>query len=295
VTDRRSCLASVVDAVDRVESGMAVGIGGLGTSSHPMSLVREIVRRGLRDLDVVAGPMAALDVDLLVAGGCVRSVTSSYVGAERLAPIGPCYRRAAEEGRIEVREVDEGIFCQGLRAAAQLLPYATWRGGVGTSLVELNPGLTVVDDPYGGAPLLAVRATPLDVTLLHAAYADQYGNVQHVGTGFDDRLLAAAADLTVVSVEQVISNEAVRRAPWLTTIPDADVVVRSPGGAHPYASPGHYVEDVTAIEEYVVAAKAGGAALDAWLQEHVHVPADHLDYLDGIGLRRFFDLQESPL
>jgi glutaconate CoA-transferase subunit A len=131
------------------------------------------------------------------------------------------------------------------------------------------------------------------VTLLHAAYADQYGNVQHVGTGFDDRLLAAASGLTVVSVEQVISNEAVRRAPWLTTIPDADVIVRSPGGAHPYASPGHYVEDVAAIEEYVAAAKAGGDLLATWLREQVHESPDHYDYLDRLGLRRFFDLQEG--
>ncbi|WP_157545135.1 CoA transferase subunit A [Nocardioides halotolerans] len=295
MTARRSVLASVSEAVDRIDSGMALGIGGLGTSSHPMSLIREIVRRGLRDLDVVAGPMAALDVDLLIAAGCVRSVTSSYVGGERVAPIGPAYRRAVQAGYIEVREVDEGIFCQGLRAAAQLLPYATWRGGVGTALVDLNPGLTVVDDPYGGPPVLAVRATPLDVTILHAAYADPYGNIQHVGTGFDDRLLAAAADVTVVSVEQVISNEAVRRAPWFTTLPDADVVVRSPGGAHPYASPGFYVEDVPAIQDYAAAARAGGEELEGWLRENVHECGDELDYLDRLGLRRFFDLQESPL
>jgi glutaconate CoA-transferase subunit A len=295
VSNRRSVIVEVPAAVDRIQSGMTIGVGGLGTSSHPMALLRELIRRGVKDLRVVAGPMAGLDVDVLIAGGCVRETVTSYVGAERLAPIGPAYRRAVQDGQVTVREVDEGIFVQALRAAAQLLPFATWRGGVGTSLPDLNPGLKYIEDPFGGPRVLAVEAIPIDVTLLHAATADQFGNVQHVGTGFDDRLLAAAADLTIVQVEQIVSNEAIRRAPWLTSIPDADLIVRAPGGAHPYASPGHYVEDVEAITDYVTAARAAGQQLSDWLSRNVLDCADDYEYLDRLGLRRFFALGESPL
>ncbi len=280
------------DVAGAVQSGMTVAIGGLGTSSHPMALIRELIRRGIRDLLVVAGPAASLEVDLLIAAGCVREVVSSYVGAEHVAPIGPAYRRAAEEGSIAVREVDEGIYVQALRAAAQLVPYLTWRGGVGTSIPELNPHVKEVEDPFGGPRVLAVEALPVDVALLHADRADAYGNVQPVGTGYTDRLHSQAADSTIVQVEQVISNEEVRRAPWYTSLPDADAIVRAPFGAHPYASPGRYVEDVEHLEEYVAAAREGGARLDDYIERYVRGPADHLGYLDVVGLRRVFSLGE---
>jgi glutaconate CoA-transferase subunit A len=273
---------------------MTIGVGGLGTSSHPMALLHQIIRQGTRDLVVVAGPMAGLEVDLLIAAGCVREVVCSYVGAARLAPIGPAYRRAVEEGSVGVREVDEGIWVQGLRAAAQLVPFQAWRGGVGTALPDLNPDLRPVEDPFGGPPLLAVRALPIDVTIVHAAVADAYGNVQHVGTGFADRLQSQAADVTIAQVERVVSNEEIRRTPWFTTIPDADLVVRAPGGAHPYASPGHFVEDEQFLVEYVAAAKAGGAPLKDWLDRYVFGCADHHEYLDRVGLRRLFGLGEFP-
>ena len=276
----------------RVESGMTVAIGGLGTSSHPMALIREVIRARTTDLVVVAGPMASLEVDLMIAAGCVAEVVSSYVGGERLAPIGPAYRRAVEQGEVRIREVDEGVYCQALGAAARMLPFATWRGGVGTDLPTFNDQLVLIDDPFGGPPVLAVKALPIDVALIHADAADMYGNVQPHGTGFGDRLHAAAADLTIVQVERVISNEEVRRAPWLTSLPDADVIVRAPFGAHPYSSPGHYVEDEQHLREYVVAATAGGAALDDYVDQFVREPADHVDYCTRIGLRRLLQLGE---
>jgi glutaconate CoA-transferase subunit A len=224
----------------------------------------------------------------MIAAGCVREVVSSYVGAERLVPIGPAYRKAVESGEVGLREVDEGIYVQALRAAAQMLPFAPWVGGVGTDLPGLNRDLVEIEDPFGGPPVLAVKALPIDVALIHADAADAFGNVQHRGTGFTDRLHSQAAALTVVQVERVISNEAVRQRPWLTSIPDADIVVRAPGGAHPYSSPGHFVEDEESILEYVAAVRAGGQELTDWLARYVYECKDHFEYLDRIGLRRLF-------
>jgi glutaconate CoA-transferase subunit A len=292
VSARERVVAELAEAARRVESGMTIGVGGLGTSSHPMALLHQIMRQGTTDLTVVAGPMAGLEVDLLIAAGCVREVVSSYVGAERLAPIGPAYRRAVEAGTVRIREVDEGIWVQGLRAAAQLVPFQAWVGGVGTDLPALNPDLKPIADPFGGPDLLAVRALPIDVAILHAATADAYGNVQHTGTGFADRLQSQAADATIVQVERIASNEEIRRAPWFTTVPDADLVVLAPGGAHPYSSPGHFVEDEEFILAYVAAAKAGGQELKEWLARFVYGCADHHEYVDLIGLRRLYGLGE---
>ena len=82
--------------------------------------------------------------------------------------------------------------------------------------------------------------------MIHAGAADPYGNVQHVGTGFGDRSHHRAADKTIVTVDKVIPNEEVRANPYRTSIAGVDAVVRAPYGSHPFASPGHYLEDASA-------------------------------------------------
>jgi len=261
-----------------------------------MVAVRHIIRRNLRDLTVIGSAVGGLDVDLLIGAGCVRKVISPYVGAEALAPIGPFFRAAAERGDIDVWECDEGQYYAGLQAAGMMLPFMPCRGGVGTSYPEVNPDLKVFTDPVLGQTLLAVPAIEPDVALVHAAAADVYGNVQFVGTGYADRLLWRAAGRTLVQVERVVSNEEIRRAPERTALL-ADGVVRAPFGAHPFSSPGFYLEDRAHIHEIVEAGRAVARAGDrgpfeAYLDRYVRGPETHVDYLEQVGLRRLLSLNE---
>jgi glutaconate CoA-transferase subunit A len=276
---------------------MTIAIGGFINAAHPMALVRQIMRRGLRDLTVVGAASSGLDVDLLIAGGCVRKVIAPYVGAEGLAPIGPAFRFAAQEGSLEVWELDEAHYYAGLRASAQRLPFNPWKAGVGTSYPEINPDLKEFRDPIGGELLLAIPAIEIDVALLHAAVSDRYGNVQHEGTGWGDRAIHAAADTTVVQVERLVSSEQIRSNPAATSIAGADRIVRAPFGAHPFASEGFYPPDERHIREYVAAAQEllrGGSRspLDEYLGRYVLEPQDHVEYLERVGLRRLLDLSE---
>ena len=196
VTSRRSVVTDETSATAIVRDGMTIGIGGFINAAHPMALVRQIIKLGLKDLTVVGAASSGLDVDMLVAAGCVRKVVAPYVGAEGLAPIGPAFRYAAQEGLIEVWELDEAHYYAGLRASAQWLPFNPWRAGVGTSYPVVNPDLKEFDDPVAGERLLAIPAIEIDVALVHAAVSDHYGNVQHRGTGYGDRAIHAAADVT---------------------------------------------------------------------------------------------------
>ena len=199
------------DAAGWIEDGMTIAVG----EPAPMALLRHLIRRGVKDLTVVA---SGLSLDLLIAAGCVAKAVSYYAGGGFGVAVAPSFRRAAEQGRIEVWECEEGILTAGLRAAAQDLPFLPWRGGVGTSLPEINPDLKVMTDPIKGETLLAVPAITPDVTLLHAATSDPYGNVQHFGgPGWLDLFLYRAADRTLVQVEKIIANEDVRANPWATT------------------------------------------------------------------------------
>jgi glutaconate CoA-transferase subunit A len=103
-----------------------------------MALVRAILRSPLRDLTVVSygGP----DVGLLVAAGKVRKVVCGFVSLDTI-PLEPHFRRARQDGRVELTELDEGMLYWGLLAAAHRLPFLPIRAGLGSDVMRVNPEL----------------------------------------------------------------------------------------------------------------------------------------------------------
>lgn len=294
---RKSKIIDVEAALDNVKEGMTIAIGGFINAAHPMLVVRGLIRRKFRNLTIVGAASAGLEMDLLIAAGCAAKVATPYISGEKLAPIGPAFRAAAEAGKISVYELDEALYYCALRAAAQRVPFNPWKAGVGTSFPQVNPAIKEIDDPISGEKLLAIPALNIDVAFLHAAVSDRYGNVQHNGHGYGDRAIAAAADLTFVQVERIVSNEEIKRDPIRTTVAGADGVIRAPFGAHPYSSPGFYTEDQAHIREYVQAAtqwaKSGDdRAVRAYIDRYVMEPEDHVAYLERVGLRQLLLLNE---
>jgi glutaconate CoA-transferase subunit A len=289
VTDgRRSVRVELDEALDGIEDGNTIGVGGAVTAGHPMALVRALARRGLRDLRIVA-PTGGIDVDLLIATGSVREVLSCYVGVEGLAGVGPVFRQAAQSGAVTVVDLDEAHCVMGLRAAGHKLPFLPWRGGVGTSFSALNPALVEFDDPIAGEPLLAIPAIELDVALVYAEQSDRYGNVQVLGTPHMDQIMASAARRVVVQVERVVSNEVIRAHPERTMFWRDTAVVRAPFGTHPYAS-GSMTADEAHLKEFLAAARDGEEGLAGYLGRYVHDTPAHDDYLESIGIRRLVTL-----
>ncbi|MDI7066683.1 CoA-transferase, partial [Klebsiella pneumoniae] len=124
---------SAREAVAQLADGMTIGIGGWGPRRKPMALVREIVRSNLKDLTVVA--YGGLDVGLLCAAGKVRKLVFGFVSLD-VIPLEPHFRRAREQGALDVWELDEGLLQLGLRAAAARLPFLPTRVGLGTDLLK---------------------------------------------------------------------------------------------------------------------------------------------------------------
>ncbi|MGR8948113.1 MAG: CoA transferase subunit A [Gammaproteobacteria bacterium] len=288
--ERISRVVEEFSASEQIRDGMTVAIG----EPYPMTLIRAIIRRKVKNLTVICSGVA---LDMLIAAGCVQKVIAYYAGGGTGIPVAPCFRAAAENNEITIWECDEGILCSGLEASAKDLPYLPWRGGVGTSIPELNPDLKLIEDPFRGETLIAVPAIRPDVALLHAAQSDAFGNVQHLGgPGWLDLFLHRAANTTIVQVEKVISNEQIRAGAWHTTIDNADAIVRAPYGAHPFYSRGHYIQDVSFVDEYLHAANdfAQGKqdALEQFFTDYVYSCDSHGDYVRKIGLDRLTGLQE---
>jgi glutaconate CoA-transferase, subunit A len=222
------------DVVGRLRSGMTIGIGGWGSRRKPMSLIRAILRSELTDLTVVSygGP----DVGLLCAAGKVKKLVFGFVSLDSI-PLDPLFRTARQQGRIEVAEFDEGMVQLGLYAAATRLPFLPTRAGLGSLVLDTNPGLRTIVDPYEGEELVAMPALKLDAALVHMNRADEKGNAQFLGPDpyFDD-LFCAAADQAFVSCERIVSTRELAQAGHPVTVRISRMlvtgVVEAPNGAH---------------------------------------------------------------
>lgn len=280
-----------------IEDGSTILIGGFGTVNHPMAIVRGLIRREARDLTVIGGATAGLEIDLLIGAGCVKKVIAAYLGAEMYTPIGNCFRRAAEAQEIELYETTEYLLYSQLEAAARGLDFLPWRGGVGTDIPRLNPDYVEFNDPIKGNAYLAAPALHPDWAILHVGEADVYGNGRHGGVRFGDRLFSRAAERVMLTTERLVPNSEIRSDPWATSVAYADVVVEAPFGSHPFASHGFYVEDEVAIRDYVEASLAyrqrDEVVWNAYLKEYVTGAKDHWEYLAGIGADRMARLMNA--
>jgi glutaconate CoA-transferase subunit A len=290
-------LTTPAAVVDEVKDGDTVGFGGLMNTCHAMPLVRELIRRGIGDLHVV-GLASGIEVDMLIAAGLVRRISTPTVSAETIQPIAPAFRWAAQRGEIEVWECDEGMVYAALQAAAQRVPFAPWPVGMGAAYEDVNDGMEVIESPYTGAPVIAIKAIPVDFAFIHCARSDPFGNVQVNGGGFGDRAMARAAKRIFATVDRVIGNHEVRRDPGSTALPGIEGVIHAPFGSHPLASPGHYIHDEAGIREYLDAGnqllKSGDhAPVEAYFDKWIREPRTHFDYLKAVGIQRLCELEEG--
>lgn len=90
------------EAAAAVPSGCRIAIGG-AMVMPPMSLVREMIRQGKKDLDLVCSPIGGINVDMLAGAGCARSVEFPQVSLGEFG-MAPNFRRAVETGTLATRE-----------------------------------------------------------------------------------------------------------------------------------------------------------------------------------------------
>jgi len=277
---------TIDEVVGELRSGMTIGIGGWGSRRKPMALVRAIARAPLSDLTVVSfgGP----DVGLLVAAGRVRRVVCGFVSLDSI-PLEPHFRRARQEGRVELTELDEGMLYWGLLAAAHRLPYLPIRAGLGSDVMRINPWLRTVRSPYGEPEeLVAVPALTLDVALVHLNRADRGGNGQYLGPDpyFDD-LFCLAARRRFLSCERLVDTAELTAAgppqSLLLHRMMVDGVVETPHGAHFTSCAPDYDRDEAFQRAYASAA----ADTDAWEDFHrTYLAGDETHYQRAVGSTR---------
>jgi len=288
-------VTSLEQAVALIHDGDVVALQNMATQAAPMALVRELIRQEKRQIGLVVlvGGMA---VDWLAAAGVIDRLIGAAVTMEQF---GLCqqYRKAVEQGRVRVEELSESVLNARLGAGARNLPFLPTRGAIGSDLVDQNrDNLRIIDDPFGGQPVLACRALVPDVALIHAHRADRHGNIQVEPTAIwpDLAIMPKAARKVVVSVEEIVDSDTLREHPERTILPGfvVDAVVQVPHGAHPTSFFPRYGYDAEFHGRWAGIAR-DDQSVNAFIDEFVHRPSDHEQYLEAAGGRAMIERIEA--
>ena len=252
----------------------------------PSTLIREVMRQQKKDL-WLCGKFSYVDVGLLVGAGCATKVDCGFFWS------GAAVDRAVADGRVKVYEYSNVVMTLRLQAGAMGLPFLPVRSFGGTDGFT-HSGAKLVEDPFTGTPITLVPALNPDVTIIHAQQADRYGNTRVFGTGIAHQESAMASKKVIVSAEEIIDTEEIRRDPGRTSIPyyAVDAVVHAPFGAWPGVCGGYYGSDVPAVIEGFGAIASDNVA--AYMAKYVTPFADDREMFDKlIGQERLDKLRAA--
>ncbi len=101
-----------------------------------------------------------------------------------------------------------------------------------------------------------------------------------------------ASKKVIVSAEEIIDTEEIRRDPGRTTIPYyvVDAVIHAPFGAYPGEMQGHYASDVPHVIEIVASTLRG--LIPQYLDKYIYGVSSQAEMLDKlVGASRLKDIQ----
>src|SRR6478735_10923318 len=146
-------------------------------SGVPMAATRALIRRGVRDLHLVALPTSSMQADMLIGAGCVATLETSAVSLGELGPA-PRFTAAVTAGTIAMKDATCPALHAALQASEKGVPFMPLRGLIGSDVLKYRGDWKVIDNPFGNSdPIVLLPAIKPDVALIHAPMADRFGNV----------------------------------------------------------------------------------------------------------------------
>ncbi len=237
----------------------------------PMEATRALIRRGVRNLHLVALPTSSLQADLLIGAGCVATLETSAVSLGELGPA-PRFAAAVTGGTIKMMDATCPALHAALQAAEKGVPFMPLRGLIGSDVLKYRDDWKVIDSPFGNSdPIVLLPAIKPDVALFHAPMADHFGNVW-IGRQRELATMAHAADHTVVTVEKIHDGNLLDDPLYAAgTLPGfyIDSIAIAERGAWPLSLPDYYKADAEHLAMYAkLAATAEGFA--EYLEKYVY-------------------------
>ena len=185
-------------AVEGIEDGATVLVGGFGPSGAPVELIEALVAQGARDLTIVSNHAGNGDTGLaaLLAKERVRKIVCSYPRHKD----SHVFERLHRAGRIELELVPQGTLAERMRAAGAGIPAFYTPTGYGTELAK-GKETRVID----GTPCVLEHALRGDVALVCADRGDRWGNlVYRMAARNFGPVMATAARRTIAQVREIV-------------------------------------------------------------------------------------------
>lgn len=189
-------VGSYEEALDGLQDGMTVLAGGFGLCGIPENLIKEIRRRGVRDLTVVSNNCGVdgFGLGVLLEDRQIRKMVASYVGENAL------FEQQLLSGELEVELTPQGSLAEKLRAGGAGIPAFFTRTGYGTLIAEGKETRQFDGDWY-----VMERSLTADVALIKGAVADRAGNLMFNKTARNfNPLCAKAGRVCVAEVEAIV-------------------------------------------------------------------------------------------
>ena len=188
---------SVAQALEGVQDGATVLIGGFGTAGIPGELIDGLIAQGACDLTVVNNNAGNGEQGLaaLLKAGRVRKILCSFPRQADSYVFDELYRA----GKLELELVPQGNLAERLRAAGAGVGAFFCPTSFGTELAkgketrEINGRQYVLEYPIHG-----------DVALIKAEKGDRWGNLTYrkAARNFGP-VMATAAKRTIASVHEI--------------------------------------------------------------------------------------------
>jgi glutaconate CoA-transferase subunit A len=242
----------------------------------PMEATRALIRRGVKNLHLVALPTSTLQADLMIGAGAIATLETSAVSLGEFGPA-PRFTDAMLNGRIRMLDATCPALHAAFQAAEKGVPFMPLRGILGSDVLKYRPDWRVIDNPFGNAsfaegdPIVLLPAIKPEVALIHAAMADRAGNVW-IGRQRELATMAHAAAKTIVTVEKIFDGDLLADPVLAAGVLPGFYVERiavAENGCWPLGLPDHYAADLGHLAQYArMAATAEGFA--KYLDEHVY-------------------------
>jgi 3-oxoacid CoA-transferase subunit A len=187
---------SVSEAVQDIQDGSTLIVGGFGLSGIPEKTILALRDKGVKELTVVSNNCGVDDwgLGLLLANNQIKKMVASYVGENKI------FERQFLSGELEVEIVPQGTLAERIRAGGAGIPGFYTATGVGTLVAEGKE-----HKEFNGRKYILEEGIVGDFALVKAWKADKLGNLVFRKTARNFNPLAAmAGKITIAEVEEIV-------------------------------------------------------------------------------------------
>lgn len=187
---------SYEEAMDGLVDGMTIISGGFGLCGIPENLIKEIKRKGTKELTIASNNCGTDEygLGLLLSDHQIKKVIASYVGENAL------FETQMMNGEIEVDLTPQGTLAEKMRAGGAGIPAFYTPTGYGTPVGE---GKEVRE--FNGRNYILEESLQGDFSIAKAWKGDRHGNLIFRRTARNFNPMAiTAGKISVVEVEEIV-------------------------------------------------------------------------------------------